>query len=257
MNILEELAALRLADMETLAHAEPASELERRVTAMPPAMNFATAFSGEGLHVIAELKKASPSRGLIRPEFDAPSLAAELVEAGAAALSVLCEPHRFLGDDTRIQTIRATTPVPILYKDFISCEYHILRARAVGADAILLIASALPQESLERLLAFACRTGLSALVETHTAEEIARAADAGADVIGVNCRDLRTFRTDTSITAELLCKIPSGIIKIAESGLRTAADLAALHDAGANGFLIGETLMRDPHPGEKLKEMTK
>ena len=241
MNILEELSALRRADVERAARIR----------------NFAAAFHGDGIHVIAELKKASPSKGIIRAHFDAADLARELDYAGAAALSVLAEPHTLLGGEENVRIARANSDLPILFKDFVSTEYQVLRARACGADAVLLIVAALDDARLAALLACVRGYGMEALVETHTREEIARAVAAGAKVIGVNCRDLKTFRTDPAITAELIREIPDGLVKIAESGLRTADDLRLLRTAGADGFLIGETLMREEHPGQKLKELMK
>ena len=217
--------------------------------------DFAAAFRTPGLHVIAELKKASPSKGLIRPDFRPADLARELTDAGAAALSVLAEPHRFLGSETNVRLARETSDLPILFKDFVTTEYQVLRARAAGADAVLLIAAVLDDPSLRRLLACVRGYGMEALVETHTADEIARAVDAGAKVVGVNCRDLRTFSTDTSITAGLIGSVPDGIVRIAESGMNSVADLLALREAGADGFLIGEALMRADRPGEKLREL--
>ncbi len=241
MDILEELCALRRADVERSARVR----------------DFAAAFRGEGVHVIAELKKASPSKGLIRAEFDPAALARELDEAGAAALSVLAEPHRFLGGEENVRIARECTDLPILFKDFVTTEHQVLRARACGADAVLLIVAALDGTRLKEMLGCVRGYGMEALVEAHTREEIARAVDAGAKVVGVNCRDLRTFRTDLAITAALLEDIPGDIVKIAESGMRTAEDVRILRDAGADGFLIGETLMRETHPGKKLKELMK
>ena len=241
MNVLEELCALRRADVERSAKIR----------------DFAAAFHGDGVHVIAELKKASPSKGLIRADFDAAALARELDAAGAAALSVLAEPHRFLGGEENVRIARECSDLPILFKDFVTTEHQVMRARACGADAVLLIVAALGGAALRSLLACVRGFGMEALVETHTREEIARAIDAGAKVIGVNCRDLKTFRTDPAITAELVREIPPGVVRIAESGIRSAADIRLLRDAGANGFLIGETLMREKHPGQKLKELTK
>ena len=180
-----------------------------------------------------------------------------LTDAGAAALSVLAEPHQFLGDEENVRIARSNTDLPILFKDFVSTSYQILRARACGADAVLLIAAVLDDARLAKLLAVTRHLGMEALVETHTAAEIERAVKANAKIIGVNCRDLKTFHTDPSITAELIGKIPAGIVKIAESGVRSADDLRALQAAGADGVLIGETLMRAEHPGNKLKELTK
>ena len=239
MNILEELCAQRRADV---------ARTER-------VRDFAAAFRGDGVHVIAELKKASPSKGLIRERFDATALARELDASGAAALSVLAEPHRFLGGEENVRLARAASDLPILFKDFVTTEHQVLRARACGADAVLLIAAALDDARLASLLACVRGFGMEALVETHTRDEIARAIGIGANVIGVNCRDLKTFRTDPALTAALIGEIPHGIVRIAESGLQTVDDIHRLRAAGANGFLIGETLMRAEHPGEKLKEL--
>ena len=241
MNVLEELCALRRADVERSAKIR----------------DFAAAFRDDGIHVIAELKKASPSKGLIRGDFDAASLARELDAAGAAALSVLAEPHRFLGGEENVRIARECSDLPILFKDFVTTEHQVILARACGADAVLLIVAALDDATLKSLLACVRGFGMEALVETHTRDEIARAIDAGAKVVGVNCRDLKTFRTDPAITAELVRDIPAGMVRIAESGIRSAADIRLLREAGADGFLIGETLMREQHPGQKLKELMK
>ncbi len=241
MDILEEISALRRKDVEMAATPR----------------DFAAAFRGDGIHVIAELKKASPSKGLIRPDFDPASLAKELEAAGAAALSVLAEPHRFLGSEENVRIARSVSGLPILFKDFVTTEYQVLRARACGADAVLLIAAVLDERRLASIIGCVHGYGMEALVETHTLDEIGCAVRAGARVVGVNCRDLRTFRTDPSITAGLIGRIPSGVIRIAESGIRSAADIRALRDVGADGFLVGETLMREYNPGKKLKELMK
>ena len=240
MDILEELSALRREDVEMAAKAR----------------DFAAAFRGDGIHVIAELKKASPSKGLIRRDFDPAALAKELDAAGAAALSVLAEPHRFLGSEENVRIARSVSGLPILFKDFVTTEYQVLRARACGADAVLLIAAVLDEKRLASMIGCVHGYGMEALVATHTLDEIECAVRAGARVVGVNCRDLRTFRTDPSITAALIGRIPSGVVRIAESGIRSAADIRALRDAGADGFLVGETLMREDNPGNKLKELT-
>ena len=238
-DILEILSSRRRADSERASHVR----------------SFSAAFRGPGIHVIAELKKASPSKGLIRPGFNPTELAKELTASGAAALSVLAEPHRFLGGEEYVRAAREATDLPILFKDFVTTPFQVLRARATGADAVLLIARILDGEKLPELLETVHSYGMEALVETHSSEEIARAVRAGARVIGVNCRDLRTFRTDPSITAKLLGEIPDGCVRIAESGIRTAEDMAALRRAGADGFLVGETLMRAERPGEELRKL--
>ncbi len=255
IDILEELSSLRRNDAEDLMQSESFVALRERTRALPLPPDFGAAFKGDGLHIIAELKKASPSEGLIREDFQPVELAESLSAAGAAALSVLCEPHRFLGSDEYLAEVHKKVKIPLLYKDFITTPYQILRAGACGASACLLIAAVLNDEDLAALLNFAHGIGLSALVETHSTEEIRRAVAVGAKIIGVNCRDLRTFHTDPSITAALLAEIPDGCIKIAESGIKSAEDLLTLRHAGADGFLIGTTLMRAANPAAKLTEL--
>lgn len=254
-DILEELSALRRKDAALRELQEPFAELRERAQALPPPPDFAAAFAGPGLHVIAELKKASPSEGLIRADFEPTALARELEGAGAAALSVLCEPHRFLGSEAYLRAARDVVAIPVLYKDFVTTPYQVAAARAAGASAVLLIAAVLDDTRLAELLAFCHELGFAALVETHDADEIRRAVAAGARIIGVNCRDLRTFRTDPAIVARLIGTIPEDRVRIAESGLKTADDLRRLADAGAHGFLVGTTLMRAPRPGEALREI--
>lgn len=255
MDILEELSALRRADAEEAAKTVPYGALERRIAEMPAPRDFRAAFAGPGIHVIAELKKASPSEGLIRPDFDPAAIAKAYAANGAAAMSVLCEPHRFLGGEAYLRTVRATVETPLIYKDFLTTDYQVAAARAAGADACLLIAAVLDDAALGHLLGLAHSFGLTALVETHTEEEIRRAVGVGAKLIGVNCRDLRTFKTDPAITAELVAKIPSDVTRIGESGIKTHDDILKVKAAGADGFLIGTTLMRAPDPGAKLREL--
>ena len=257
VDILEELTVARREDARKAEALISYDELLKRIACLPPTRDFRGSFGvGPGTYrVMAELKKASPSEGLIREEFEPVELAKELVGAGAAALSVLCEPHRFLGSRAYLTAVRAEVNVPLLCKDFISTAYQVAAARAAGSDAILLIAAVLDDATLQSLGTLAHEFGMVALVETHTQEEIRRAVDLGFQVIGVNCRDLHTFHTDPGITADLLGLIPSDRTRIAESGLRTAQDLATLSAAGAHGFLIGTTLMRAAHPGQKLSEL--
>lgn len=254
-DILDELRARRREDAALRELQEPFAALLARARATPPPSDFAAAFAEPGTHVIAELKKASPSEGLIRADFDPVALAQELEAAGAAALSVLCEPHRFLGSEVQLRAARAGVKIPVLYKDFVTTSYQVVAARAAGASAVLLIVAALDDARLKELLVFCHALGFVALVETHTADEIRRAVHVGARVIGVNCRDLRTFHTDPSRVARLLGEIPSDRVRIAESGIRTADDIRRLKDAGAHGFLVGTTLMRALHPGAKLREL--
>ncbi len=254
-DILEELSALRRKDAALRELQEPFAELRERAQATPVPSDFAAAFAGPGLHVIAELKKASPSEGLIRADFEPTALARELEGAGAAALSVLCEPHRFLGSEAYLRAARDAVAIPVLYKDFVTTPYQVAAARAAGASAVLLIAAVLDDTRLAELLALCHELGFAALVETHDADEIRRAVAVGARIIGVNCRDLRTFRTDPAIVARLIGTIPDDRVRIAESGLKTADDLRRLADAGVHGFLVGTALMRATRPGKVLQDL--
>lgn len=255
-NILQELCDIRRKDAREREKSAPLSDVLRKIDGLPAPRDFAGAFRGDGIHVIAELKKASPSEGLIREDFRPAELARELEDAGAAALSVLCEPHRFLGDEKYLRAARETAGLPILYKDFLTTRYQVAEARAAGADCVLLIAAALDDARLADLNDAAHSFGMAALVETHDADEIGRAVALGCEIIGVNCRDLRDFRTDTALLAGLMGLIPDRHVRIAESGMHTAQAIREARAAGADGFLVGTALMRAPRPGRKLRELT-
>ena len=255
-DVLEELTAARRRDAALREAEVPFAEMMRRAKAAPPPRDMAAKLGLAGSpRVIAELKRASPSEGMIREDFRPVELARELVAAGAAALSVLCEPHRFLGGEEYLRAVRGAVDVPILYKDFLSTRYQIAAARAAGADVVLLIAAVLDDPTLKDLLDFARGLGLAALVETHDEDEIARAVQAGARIVGVNCRNLRNFSTDVSLLESLVGRIPRPCLRVAESGLHTAEAIRRAQAAGADGFLVGTALMRAEYPGEKLKEL--
>jgi indole-3-glycerol phosphate synthase len=233
------------------------SALEARAAAHRP-RGFRAALQQRaqlGPAIIAEIKKASPSKGMIRPEFDPRALALEYAGAGATALSVLTEPQFFLGSLENLQTASETVPLPCLCKDFMIDEFQLLEARAYGADAILLLGSVLEQSELARLLACARGLGLDALCEVHNEMQLAAALAAGCDLIGVNSRDLHTFHVDLETALRLAPAIPADVVKVAESGIHTAADLQRLRQAGYSAFLIGESLMRAPSPGQALREL--
>ncbi len=208
-----------------------------------------------GIAVIAELKKASPSKGLIRADFDVAGLAVELEKAGAAALSVLTNERFFQGSLQNLEIASQTTRLPCLRKDFIIDEFQLLEARAHCADAVLLIVAALTQTELVNLHRRATQLDLDVLCEVHDGVELQRALDAGCDTIGVNNRDLHSFRVDLNTSLQLAELMPPGVVKVAESGIETGDDIARLRDAGFNAFLIGESLMRAPHPGEALQAL--
>ncbi len=254
-NILQELSELRRADAAEREKAVSMPDMMRLAAAAPSPRDFATAFLKDGVNVIAELKRASPSEGMIREDFRPVALARELEASGAAALSVLCEPHRFLGDEAYLSAVRDATSLPLLYKDFVTTRYQVAAARAAGADAVLLIAAVLDDSTLADLLGLAREMGLRALVETHDKDEILRAVDAGAGMIGVNCRNLRDFSTDVTLLERLIGCIPRSCIRIAESGMHDAAAIARAKDAGADGFLVGTALMRAKSPASKLVEL--
>jgi indole-3-glycerol phosphate synthase len=230
--------------------------LERRIALRNPrGASFEAALQTPGLRVIAECKRRSPSRGVLRREYDPAAIAAGYEANGAAAISVLTEPSFFDGALDHLALVRARVSLPLLRKDFIVTEYQLVEAAAAGADAALLIVAALDDETLARLLAAAKAMGLAALVEVHDRTELARAIAAGAAVIGVNSRNLRTLHVDTAVLDDLGPLIPRDTIAVAESGLKTSGDLIRLRQAGYRAFLIGERFMVEPDPGLALGRM--
>ena len=211
--------------------------------------------SHDGVAVIAELKKASPSKGLIRADFRPAELARELEDAGAACLSVLTDEEFFQGSLENLRIASAAVSIPCLRKDFIVDECQLLEARANSADAVLLIVAALEQRELVTLATVARARGLDVLCEVHDSEEAQRALDAGCDLIGVNTRDLRTFRVDLQTAFDLVAKLPRGVMKVAESGIHSADDLSRLRAGGYDAFLVGESLMRAASPGDALRNL--
>jgi indole-3-glycerol phosphate synthase len=213
------------------------------------------ASANAGVAVIAELKKASPSKGLIRSDFPVATLAQELEAAGAAALSVLTDQDYFQGSLENLEIASRTTRIPCLRKDFIVDEFQLTEARAHRADAILLIVAALSQAELTGLHERAQLAGLDVLCEVHDGEELQRALNAGCQTIGVNNRNLHTFQVDLNTSLRLAERIPSGVVKVAESGIESGEDIARLRQAGFDAFLVGESLMRAPKPGDALREL--
>jgi indole-3-glycerol phosphate synthase len=235
-----------------------AAELEKRAAEHTP-RGFARALRETSVNspaIIAELKKASPSKGLIRPDFDPRTLAVDLECAGATALSVLTDEPFFQGSLQNLEVASAATRIPCLRKDFIVDEYQLIEARAHGADAILLIAAALSYGYLHYFTMMAQRRyGLDVLCEVHTADEIELVRDIGCDAYGVNNRDLKTFDVRLETSLELADRLPSSAVRVAESGIHTAADIHKLRNAGFHAFLIGESLMRQAQPGAALEEL--
>lgn len=232
----------------------PLGELEERAAQRVP-RGFAHALRERAKAapaIIAELKKASPSKGLIRPDFDPASLATSLRNGGAATLSVLTDEPYFQGSLENLEIASAQSGLPCLRKDFIVDEYQIVEARAHGGDAILLIAAALTDAELERFAAFARDYGLDTLCEVHTAEELERVRNLGCDAYGVNNRDLATFEVSLETSLRLAERLPEGSVRVAESGIHTAEHVETLRAAGFDAFLVGESLMRHADPGTAL-----
>jgi indole-3-glycerol phosphate synthase len=256
-GILERIVAATRARVAEAKRGADSRDLERLAERHAP-RGFRRALgskSRDGVAVIAELKKASPSKGLIRAEFRPAELAAELETAGAAALSVLTDEEFFQGSLGNLREASAAVSIPCLRKDFIVDEFQLLEARANSADAVLLIVATLPSVELSVLAAGARQRGLDVLCEVHDADELQRALDAGCDLIGVNTRDLRTFNVDLETAFALVEKFPAGVVKVAESGIHSAEDVARLRAAGYDAFLVGESLMRAESPGEALREL--
>ena len=235
----------------------PDGQLEREAAARTPrAEEFRAALArSEGFNVIAECKRRSPVRGILQKDYDPAALARVYARAGAAAISVLTEPSFFDGSVEHLKSVRDAVDLPILRKEFVVTEYQLIEARAAGADAALLIVAALEDNILASLLASVEALGLAALVEVHDEMELERAVGAGAGIIGVNNRNLRTLEIGLETTARLIERMPGDVIAIAESGLRTHRDLVRLRDAGYHGFLIGEVLVTDSAPGRALEAL--
>jgi indole-3-glycerol phosphate synthase len=233
----------------------PAIVLESSLGNAAAVRSFRKALLSRPPAVIAEIKKASPSAGLIRKDFDFIKIAREYREAGAAALSVITEVRHFRGGLEILASLRWNNSLPLLRKDFIVDRYQVLEARHAGADAVLLITALLDTAALRDLRTEAERYGMDALVEVHNEPELERALESGATMIGVNNRDLRTFQVSLDVSINLARKIPGMVLPVAESGIRNVGDLRRLSDAGYRGFLVGEQLMRAPSPGAALKEL--
>ena len=253
--VLDRIVAATRARVAESTRSADLRDLERRAEQhVPRGFRKALASKGrDGIAVIAELKKASPSKGLIRASFDPVELARELERAGAVALSVLTDEEFFQGSLENLRKASATVAIPCLRKDFIVDEFQLLEARANSADAVLLIVAALTQDELNRLAMAAQSRGLDVLCEVHDADELQRALDAGCDLIGVNTRDLRTFKVDLQTAFDLGAKFPASVVRVAESGIHSADDVARLRAAGFHAFLVGESLMRAERPGEALR----
>ncbi len=239
---------------EVRAGAEPLAALAKRAEAVTPRPGVFTAALSrtDRYNIIAECKRRSPSRGVLRVEYDPVAIATAYTAAGAAAISVLTEPTFFDGALEHLMAVRAAVSTPLLRKDFIVSEYQLLEARAAGADAVLLIVAALTPKELAELAQSAASLGLDTLVEVHSADELSVAIDSGARVIGVNNRNLRTLVVDVHASETLVSMMPKSVVAVSESGLKTSADLSRLSALGYGAFLIGERFMTDADPGGAL-----
>ena len=258
-QFLERIVGAKRAELESSKRQMPPKELEKHVIERP-AGRFLQALlppteRQPGCAIIAELKKASPSAGVLREDYDPSGIARSYREAGARALSVLTDRKFFQGSLEDLQQAKAASALPALRKDFTLEEYHLYEAAAAGADAVLLIVAILQPPELRRLLSVSRTLGLDALVEVHTAEELAIALEAGSEIIGVNNRNLHTFEVSTDTSFKLIDAIPDETVAISESGLRCAEDLQSLRSAGFDAFLIGESFMREDDPGAALQRL--
>jgi len=254
MSILDDILSDKAQEVAERRHRRPLASLIAQTRDLPPARDFAGALR-DSPRIIAEIKKASPSQGVIRPDFDPVAIAQSYAKHGAAALSVLTDEKYFQGKLEFLQAIREKVSLPLLRKDFTIDSYQIYEARVAGADAILLIVAALEDAALKELLQVANDLGMAALVEVHTGEELERVLPLHPGIVGINNRDLRTFRTDLETTVQLLPLIPPDVVVVSESGIHGAADIARLRAKGVHAFLIGESLLRAPDPGLKLWEL--
>ncbi|MCI3920295.1 indole-3-glycerol phosphate synthase TrpC [Paenibacillus sp. TRM 82003] len=252
---LDKIVAVKKQEIERLRERTSVAALEKSIAAMPATLGFRQALverANRPVGLIAEVKKASPSKGLIRPDFDPVELAKAYESAGADCLSVLTDEQFFQGSNAYLSAVREAVRVPLLRKDFTIDTLHIYEARAIGADAILLIAAILTKDEMKRFLDEASALGLDAIVEVHNRTELDAALELGADLVGINNRDLHTFVTDLAVTEQLLQAIPKDRYVISESGLSKPQDIERVSAAGARAVLVGEHFMRQPDVSEAV-----
>ena len=257
-DILQKIVEVKRREVERLKVEAPVAELEKRIEAQAPPLNLAGALFGDSVRIIAEVKKASPSKGLLREDFDPESLAKTYADTGAAAISVLTNTDHFQGSINHLASVHLVAnprKIPVLRKEFIFDPYQVYEARAYGADAILLIVAMLNSEELDALMQLSRKFWMQCLVEVHDEEELKIALDAGAEIIGINNRNLRTFVTDLEVTERLASRIPFGNVIVSESGISNRDHIRRIKSAGAHAALIGEALVTAPDVGAKLGEL--
>jgi indole-3-glycerol phosphate synthase len=253
---LEDIVAASRDELEASQARRPLEELQSMARQQPAALSLAAALSGDRIRLIAEVKQASPSRGIIRPDFDPVAIARSYAQSGAAAISVLTEARYFKGSLNHLRDIRgAVTNLPLLRKDFILDPYQVYESRACGADSLLLIVAILSRERLEALLALSHELGMDCLVEVHNEKELETALAGGAGIIGINNRDLKTFNVDLATTRRLRPLIPQDRVVVSESGIKDGRDIAKLKKWGVNAALVGAALMSAPDIAAKMKEL--
>ncbi|UCD08672.1 MAG: indole-3-glycerol phosphate synthase TrpC [Dehalococcoidales bacterium] len=254
--ILDDIIADKIPEVEKRKHEQPLEDLEKRIQEQSPALDFASALKGDRIKLIAEVKKASPSKGVIREDFNPVEIAGTYSRNGAAAISVLTDEKYFMGSLDYLKDIRKSLdiPVPLLRKDFILDEYQVYEARAAGADAMLLIVAALEPEKLAGLLKLSHQLSMKCLVETHNEYECEVAVNSGAEIIGINNRDLKTFDVDIETTGRLRQLIPPDRIVVSESGIKNRDDIERLKSWNIDAVLIGESLMASADIAAAMKE---
>ena len=255
-TILDRIVASKKKELAEAQAAVPHRELERRLPQAPPVRDFRAALERpRGIQFIAEVKKASPSAGILRADFDPVAIARTYEQHGAACISVLTDAPFFQGSLSYLSAVRQAVALPLLRKDFLLDPYQVTEARVAGADAVLLIAEILDDATLASLLRAAQALGMQALVELYEPDNLPRVLDSGARLIGINNRDLRTFTTSLEQTLKLALRLPADVCLVSESGIRSRADVLRLEQAGVRAVLVGETLMRAADVGGKLDEL--
>ncbi|OQX04371.1 MAG: indole-3-glycerol-phosphate synthase [Thiothrix lacustris] len=258
-DILQKILRTKQEEIAARSAVRSLAQLQAAAASASPVRGFEQSMrqrlaAGEAA-VIAEIKKASPSKGLIRADFDPPAIAASYERGGAACLSVLTDAQYFQGSESYLQAARAACQLPVIRKDFIVDRYQVYEARALGADCILLIVAALADAQMMDLYALATELGMDALIEVHDKDELGRALRLNAPLIGINNRNLRTFETSLQTTLDLLPDVPDDVLLVTESSIHTPADVQLMRDHGVNAFLVGEAFMRAEDPGTELKKL--
>lgn len=259
-KILDEIMTFHRENLPKIMREVPLADLRAFASVAPPTLDFYAALKKPGVSLIAECKKASPSKGLMVPDYDAANLAKTYAAAGASAISVLTDARHFQGSLADLRDVKETVvkkKVPVLRKDFIFDPYQVYEARVAGADALLLIASVLSDNDLKELLALTHRLGMNALIEVHTGEELARVLPLHPRIVGVNNRNLQTFEVDFDNTARLRQQIPADVVAVGESGLKTAVDVQKMAQIGVDAILVGETLVKSKNVSKKVAEFVK